>query len=192
MFQKKYVLRLNPWLYPRWTFLHTQPPHRPPFPLSLSSSTHSGPSATATPLGGANLGSKQKPTIHAGAGPFFLTRSTVNCVLCPAMQMHVDQSRHDRTTPIRGLFPKPTAAPTMPRGFHGLPLFVGETKNHDQVIFYNFASPLICRTAGVITQSSDTAVFVSWRLWDVPHLISQPQSGKKPQLPGSIYITCFK
>lgn len=29
--------------------------------------------------------------------------------------MHVDQSRHDRTTPIRGLFPKPTAAPTMPR-----------------------------------------------------------------------------
>lgn len=86
------------------------------------------PICNSNSLGGANLGSEQKPTTHAGAGPFFLTRSTVNCVLCPAMQMHVDQSRHDRTTPIRGLFPKPTAAPTMPRGFHGLPLFVGETK----------------------------------------------------------------
>lgn len=39
------------------------------------------------------------------------------------MQMHVDQSRHGRTTPMRGPFPKPTAAPTMPRGFRGLPLF---------------------------------------------------------------------
>lgn len=114
-----------------------------PSPLSLSlSSVHSLRSiCNSNSLGRANLGSKQKPTIHAGAGPFFLTRSTVNCVLCPAMQMHVDQSRHDRTTPIRGLLPKPTAAPTMPRGFHGLPLFVGEKKNHDQVTFYNFATP---------------------------------------------------
>lgn len=111
-----------------------------PSPLSLSVLFHSlGPICNSNSLGGANLGSEQKPTIHAGAGPFFLTRSTVNCVLCPAMQMHVDQSRHDRTTPIRGLFPKPTAAPTMPRGVRGLPLFVGETKNHDQVIFYNSA-----------------------------------------------------
>ena len=107
------------------------------------------------------------------------------------MQMHVDQSRHDRTTPIRGLFPKPTAAPTMPRGFHGLPLFVGETKNHDQVIFYNnCASPLICRTAGVITQSSDTAGFVSWRLCEMfcnssfTFLISQWQGGERLQLEG--------
>lgn len=87
------------------------------------------PICNSNSLGRANLGSEQKPTIHTGAGPFFLTRSTVNCVLCPAMQMHVDQSRHDRTTPIRGLFPKPTAVPTMPRGFHGLPLFVGEKKS---------------------------------------------------------------
>lgn len=141
---------------------HTVNPSSASLP-PLSALFHSlRPICNSNSLGGANLGSEQKPTIHAGAGPFFLTRSTVNCVLCPAMQMHVDQSRHDRTTPIRGLFPKPTAAPTMPRGFHGLPLFVGETKNHDQVIFYNnCASPLICRTAGVITQSNDTAGFVS-------------------------------
>lgn len=107
---------------------HTVNPSSASLP-PLSALFHSlRPICNSNSLGGANLGSEQKPTIHAGAGPFFLTRSTVNCVLCPAMQMHVDQSRHDRTTPIRGLFPKPTAAPTMPRGFHGLPLFVGETK----------------------------------------------------------------
>lgn len=68
--------------------------------------------------------------------------------------MHVDQSRHDRTTPIRGLLPKPTAAPTMPRGFHGLPLFVGEKKNHDQVTFYNFAPLLLLPPSSVTQQDS--------------------------------------
>lgn len=127
------VSRVNIWLNPTWIFLFfftpRKPLHLPPFPLSLPTSTHSS-TCNSNSLGGANLGSEQKPTIHTDAGPFFQTRSTVNCVFCSAMQVHVDQSSHDRTRPVRGLLPKPTAAPTTPRGFHNLPLFsVGEKKS---------------------------------------------------------------
>lgn len=81
-------------------------PHLPTRPLpqplapppSLSSP---GPSATA------DSGVGQKPTIGAWCRPPFLqSRSTVNCVLCPAMQMCRDQSRRDGTTPMRGPPPK--------------------------------------------------------------------------------------
>lgn len=64
------------------------------------------PSATATRPVEQNFGSEQKPTIRSDAGPFFPSRSTVNCGLCPAMQTHVDQSRHGLMTPLPGPLPK--------------------------------------------------------------------------------------
>lgn len=116
------------------------------------------PICNSNSLGRANLDSKQKPTIHCGAGPFFLTRSTVNCVLCPAMQMHVDQSRHDRTTPIQGLFPKPTAAPIMHQGLPWSSSFCGRKKSWLSH-FLHLCRPLpkICCTAETITQYDHTA-----------------------------------
>lgn len=119
---------------------------------SLSPSPlHSSPSATATRLAEQIQAAKTNNPLWRWPF-FFLTRSTVNCVLCPAMQMHVDQSRHDRTTPIWGLFPKPTAAPIMRQGFHGLPPFVEEKK----IMTKSFSTSLpptlqICRTAKTIT-----------------------------------------
>lgn len=111
------------------------PPTTPGPSPSLSSP---GPSATA------DSGVGQKPTIGVWCRPPFLrSRSTVNCVLCPAMQMCRDQSRRDGTTPMRGLFPKPTAAPYNGQGFPWSSSFLWETqKNHDGLIFSPLGLPL--------------------------------------------------
>lgn len=171
------VSRLNIWLNPTWTFFAPlKPLHLSSIPLSLPTSTHSS-TCNSNSLGGANLGSEQKSTIHIDAGPFFQTRSTVNCVFCSAMQVHVDQGSHDRTRPVWGLFPKPTAAPTMPRGFHNLPLFsVGETKNHDPVVLYNISPASLLLK---LLLSSVTQLFL-WTMksqWDV-HSIGDLQESE--------------
>lgn len=133
--------------HPRWAiffyFCSTRDPLicLPPHPQTSDPCPVSSPGPSAT----ADLGVGQKPTIRARCRPPFLrSRSTVNCVLCPAMQMWLDQSRRDGTTPMRGPLPKTNRGSLQWPGVSVVFLFFQwETpKNHERVIFLPLGRPL--------------------------------------------------
>lgn len=139
---EQYVFRPNLSLYPRCTFFfsqHAKTSHLLSTLCPLPSPTRAGPICNSNSLGGANSGSGQKPTIRADAVPFLRSRSTVNCVLCPAMQMCADQSRRDRTTPMRGPLPKTNSSSYNAQGFPRSSSFCGR---HKKIMTESFSTTL--------------------------------------------------